>query len=73
MVPPPRQSTVRVSNQITLFILYCSRSRLVTLLKVIDVLYMSVIIFIFLLVSILSILAFRYIYIYIYVYIYIFY
>ena len=37
MFPPPSQNTVGVCNQITLVILYYISSRLVTLLKVIDV------------------------------------
>ena len=37
MVPPASQNTVRVCNQITLLILYYISSKLVTLLKVIDV------------------------------------
>ena len=36
MVPPPSQNTVAVCNQITLPILNCSTSRLVTLLNVRD-------------------------------------
>jgi hypothetical protein len=34
MVPPPSQNTVAVCKQITLLILYCIISRLVTLLEV---------------------------------------
>jgi len=37
MVAPPTQNTVGVCNQITLVILYYTSSRLVTLLKIIDV------------------------------------
>ena len=36
MILPPSQNTVGLSNQITLLILYCVISRLVTLLKIID-------------------------------------
>jgi len=36
MIPPPSQTTVSVSNQNTLLILYYSISRLVTLFKVTD-------------------------------------
>ena len=36
MVPPPSQNTVRVCNQITLFIPYHISSRMVTLLKIHD-------------------------------------
>ena len=36
MVPPPSQITVGVFNQITLLILSCSSSKLVTFLKIID-------------------------------------
>ena len=45
MVPPPSQNTVAVCNQITLFILCYISSRLVTLLKIIDALYKSLIFF----------------------------
>jgi len=37
MVPPPGLNTVAVCNQITLLIINCNNSKLVTLLKVIDV------------------------------------
>lgn len=36
MVPPPSHNTVTVCNQITLLIIYCISSMLVTLLKVND-------------------------------------
>jgi len=36
LVPPPSTNTVRVCNQITVLILHCISSRLVTLLKIID-------------------------------------
>jgi len=36
MVPPPRQNTVAVCNQITILILYYISSRLLILLKVTD-------------------------------------
>ena len=36
IVPPPSQNTVGVCNQITVVILHCISSRLVTLLEVID-------------------------------------
>jgi hypothetical protein len=57
MVPPPGQNTERVCNQIILLILY---HRLVTLLKVIDALYKSLIFLVLLLVSKSSVLGFRY-------------
>jgi hypothetical protein len=42
VVPPPRQNTVAVFNQITFLILYYISSRLVTLLKVFDILGLTV-------------------------------
>jgi len=60
MVPPPSQNTVGVCNQITFLSLYYISSRLVTLIKVIDAAYKSLIFFMLLLVSISSILSFRY-------------
>ena len=60
MVPPLSQNTVGVCSQMTLLFLYYISSRLVTLLKSLMPLYMSVIFLILLLVSNSSILAFRY-------------
>jgi len=59
MVPPSAQNTVGVCNWITLLILYYISSRLVTILKVTDALYMFLIFLVLLLVSSSSILAFR--------------
>jgi len=59
MVPPSTQNIMGVCNRIILLILYYISSRLVTLLKVTDTLYMFLIFLVLLLVSISSILAFR--------------
>ena len=59
MVLPSTQNTVGVCNRITLLIVYYITSGLVTILKVTDALYMSLIFLVLLLVSSSSILAFR--------------
>ena len=56
--PPPRQITVGVCNQITLLLLYCISSSLLTLLKVTDAIIEVPNIFDSPVIS--SILAFRY-------------
>jgi len=61
MVPPPSQNTVGICKQITLLILYCISSRLITLPKFIDArIQVPNIFFILLIFSSSSILAFRY-------------
>ena len=60
MVPPLSQNIMGVCYKMTRLLLYCISSRLVTLLKSLIPLYMSVIFLILLLVSNSSVLAFRY-------------